>query len=153
MVFVEPLSADRLRLDHGFECPSAQEGVSEVAIETLVVGILPGTPGVDVVGVDLIACEPGPDAVRDEFKAIVAPQTNGPAMMPDHQRQDLGYIGGHQTEPTSQGKTGAIKLIYHSQELEPAAIARSRSSRHGPDTRPDGRAASIAPRPAFYGTW
>ena len=53
---------------------SVEAFVAKFAIETLPIGILPGTPGLNEEGLYALALQPGLESVGDKFRPVVAAQ-------------------------------------------------------------------------------
>ena len=72
VVLVQPLPCDDLGFRDRLESPAIQTGRPEYAVEAFVVGVLPRTAGIDVMGVDSVTLQPGFDLLSDELRTIVA---------------------------------------------------------------------------------
>ena len=71
VVVMPPLLDEHLGLLQGIEDLSIEQLVAELAVEALVVSVLPGAAGLDIEGLDADPAEPGPYRIGSELSPIV----------------------------------------------------------------------------------
>ena len=82
VVLVEPLVDDDPGFSQRGKQPSIQTGDAKDGIETFVIGILPRTAWIELVGIDLFVFQPFLDDGRHQFGPVVAADTDRPTVFP-----------------------------------------------------------------------
>ena len=92
--------------------------IAELAVEALVVAVLPGFARIDVRGVDARVGEPGEDRVADELRAVVRAQETRCAARRDEPGQNLDHTARANGTGHVNRQALAGELIDHRQALD-----------------------------------
>ena len=83
VVLLQPVVNDDSGLCERRKQPPIQTSRAKDRIETLVVGVLPGAAGLDIVGIHVVLLKPFLNHCGDQFRTIVAAKTGWPTVNPE----------------------------------------------------------------------
>ena len=92
--------------------------VTELAVEALVVGVLPGFARVDVRGVDSLLAKPIEDCMADELGTVIGAQEPRRTVLGDQTREHLDHAPGAYGAGNVDRQALAGELIDHRQTLD-----------------------------------
>jgi len=95
-----------------------QAFVAELAIEALVVAVLPRLTGVDQGGIDLSFSEPRQDSIANEFRTVVRTQEHRCPVHADQTGEHVNDAGGADTACDIDGEALAREFVDHGEAFD-----------------------------------
>ena len=135
---------------------SVQELVSELAVEALVVAVLPRTSGLDVERLNTESGQPSPHELGRGLRAVVRAQMLGRTVASEEIGQDLEHVVGSDLSSHLDCQTLPRVLVDHGQQLQGSTVVGPLTHEVvGPDMilvqRPEPDARAVAqPQPAPF---